>query len=228
MKIVILNIEFDFNTGCRLLKLQHDECPYPELEDLWDDIQPSTFAEIAQFANLEHRRVGIACLGLERLIEEVQPELVDTQTLTKTTSWVTPEGLKTFEFEDTYELYRVSGSYFSENLPSWQKMSDSFFVKCKDTSTDRIYLIWVDLKSVREANGLKTGWEMRGNITEGVNAIQAIAWTVQTDVPEGEIEKIIRQGDCVLIKPNNEFSKPLKSPRHLTEKEYLTLLTAES
>jgi hypothetical protein len=46
-------------------------------------------------------------------------------------------------------------------------------------------------------------------------------------VPQGKIAKIIRQGDCILIKPKGKY-EPLSTPRHLTEKEYKTLLVAES
>ena len=61
-----------------------------------------------------------------------------------------------------------------------------------------------------------------------VNAIQCIAWTIQTNIAEGNIEKIIRQGDCILIKPKNMRSVGLVNDRHLTEKEYKELLVAES
>jgi len=88
-KIVIDNVEFDFDNGCKLLKLKNgDECPFPQLEDFWNDIEPLTFKEIAQFENLEKRRIGINYLGLERLIESVKPRLVDAKTIKKTTSWV--------------------------------------------------------------------------------------------------------------------------------------------
>ena len=59
-----------------------------------------------------------------------------------------------------------------------------------------------------------------------LNAIQAIAWTIQTNIPEGGIEKIVRQGDCILIKPNT--TERFRGERHLTEKEYKELLVAES
>jgi hypothetical protein len=43
------------------------------------------------------------------------------------------------------------------------------------------------------------------------------------------IEKIIRQGDCILIKPKNIELVTDNSPvRHLTEEEYKYLLVAES
>ena len=82
-------------------------------------------------------------------------------------------------------------------------------------------MIWVDLQSVARTNGL--GWDWK---PEQVNAIQAIAWTMQTDISEGNIEKIVRQGDCILIKPKKLRGKD--NVRHLTEKEYKELLVAES
>ena len=57
--------------------------------------------------------------------------------------------------------------------------------------------------------------------------IMAIAWTITTNVPQGNIEDIIRQGDCILIAPKGDYV-PLGSARHLTEEEYKTLISAES
>lgn len=231
MKIVIHNTTFPFNEGCRLLKLQHKTCPYPQLEDFWDDIKPMTFAEIATLPNLEHRRVGVLCMGLERLAEEVQPTLINKETIRKTTTWVMQDGtIKTVEFDDTYELYRVDGKHFNTGTRgSWQEMRDCYFVKCKDTSTDRNYFIWIDLMEVYKTND-KSGrsWYSTSDMKEyekSVTAIQAIAWTIQTNLKKGNIEKLIRQGDCILIKPKG---KGTDNVRHLTEHEYRTLLVAES
>ena len=57
MKIIIENTKFDFDLGCRLLKLKHQDCPYEQLEDMWDSIEPLTFKEIAQMEKLEQRRL---------------------------------------------------------------------------------------------------------------------------------------------------------------------------
>ena len=148
MKIVIDNHAFPYDLGCRLLKLKHESCPFPQLEDIWNDIVPLTFKEIAKLENLEQRRVGVLCLGLERLIKEVKPKLIDKQTLNKSTMWVNEKGeLVEKKFNDTYELYEVDGEYFNKNVKnSWEKMQNSYFVKCKDTSTNREYLIWVNAK----------------------------------------------------------------------------------
>ena len=227
MKIVIENVKFDFDMGCKLLKLKYDECPSNMnglVSEIWDDIIPATFKEIAELDNLEARRVGILCLGLERLVKDVNPILVDKKTLKKTTTWVTENGnIETKKFNDTYELYSVSGDVFSKGIDSWRKMEDVYYIKCKDTSTDREYIIWVDINGVKRANGIST-WDKKA---KKVTAIDCIAWTIQTNVPEGKIEKIVRQGDCILIKPKGKYEN-LSFPRHITAEEYKTLLVAES
>ena len=224
-EIVIDNQKFDFNTGVRLLKLKHTECPFEQLSDFWDEIVPLTFKDIAQFENLEKRRIGINHLGLERLIESVKPTLVESKTLKMSTSRIDTNGeLVEHQYDDTYELYSVSKDYFNEGITGWNKMRDDvYYVKCKDTSTDREYLIWVDADSVNLTNG-GSRWDTSN---EHLNAINAIAWTIQVDVAKGDIDKIIRQGDCILVKPKPD-AEMLGSPRHLTGEEYLSLIVAES
>lgn len=230
MKIIIENVTFPYNEGCRLLKLKNgDECPFEELSDIWNDIQPLTFKDIAKFDNLEQRRVGVVCLGLEKLVKEVNPILINKKTLKKQTTWVNEGGeIVTKKFNDTYELYKVEGKYFSEGIKdSWRRAEDVYFVKCKDTSTDREYMIWVDVNDVYRVNNETDRWNFD---IKKVNAIQCIAWTIQTNIPKGNIEKIIRQGDCILIKPTDMrwVAKNVPNVRHLTEQEYKDLLVAES
>lgn len=229
MKIVIENTQFGFDEGCRLLKLKHENCPFPELEEFWGDIKPMGFKEIAQMENLEKRRVGIVCLGLERLVKEVNPRLVQSRTVDKQTTYIDREGrLVKQKFADTYALYEVAGATFGKNR--WGgTMNDTYFVKFKDTSTDREYMIWVDPRSVFETNRKEreTGSSWYRGIDQ-INPIECIAWTIQTNVPLGNIKEIVRQGDCVMVKPKDSTVGLMSSPRHLTEKEYLTLLKAES
>lgn len=224
MQIVIENQKFDYDIGCRILKLKYgNDCPLSELADIWDDIKPATFAEIAVLSNLEQRRVGINCMGIERLVAEINPTLIDEQKIKKTTTWVDDDGLLVNrQFEDTYELFEVDGEVFSKGLNHWQKMDNCYYVKCKDTSTDRDYLIWIDPISVYNT---KYGNRWDYDISK-INALDCISWTIQTNVEEDGIEKIIRQGDCILIKtkPDAKFG----NARHLTTNEYKTLLVAES
>lgn len=225
-EIVVDNIKFPFDTGVRLLKLKYgSDCIFGELEDFWDDIVPLTFKEIAQFENLEKRRVGINALGLEKLIQSVNPTLVDSKTIKKTTMWVDANGeLIEHEYDDTYELYKVSKDYFNEGLDDFRGMRDDvYYVKCKDTSTDREYLIWVDIRQVLMNND-KSTWDIKD---KDCCAIEAIAWTIQVDVEKGGIKKIVRQGDCIMVKPKKK-AKITSRPRHLTKDEYLSLIVAES
>lgn len=106
-------------------------------------------------------------------------------------------------------------------------MSDAYYVKCKDTSTDRKYLIWVDVNSVwnvkceNDKNLNRWQFDVRK-----IDAIDCIAWTIQTNIPQGNIEKIVRQGDCIMIKPKGKYDTI--GERHLSSAEYLNLLVAES
>lgn len=228
MKIVIENITFDFNIGCRLLKLKHESSPYEQLDDMWDDIVPMTFKEIAEMSNLEHRRIGILCLGLERIVKEVNPKLINSKTLEKTTTWIGADGKKVkHSFKDTYELYEVQGESFGNTKDNWRRMDNCYYVKFKDTSTDREYMIWVEPRSVFNTNKRENQWFSSDEIHK-INAIQCIAWTIQTNVPKGNIKEIVRQGDCVFVKPKDSSVQLLSTPRHLTETEYKNLLKFES
>lgn len=224
MNLVIDNLKFEFNLGCKILKCSGGDCPINGLEDIWEDIVPINFKEIAEIENTELRRIAFKRFGLERLISEVNPTLVDSQTISKTTTWINENGIEeTINFADRYELYKVDGHILFPNNKSWRN-EDVYYIKCKDTSTDREYLIWVNVNDVYRANNVGKGWISSSDVD--LNAINCIAWTIQTNVPIGNIETIIRQGDCILIKPTNE--ERLENLRHLSGAEYLELLHLES
>lgn len=226
MKIIINNVAFDYNIGCKLLKSKYKNEPFGNLDDIWEDIVPITFKEIAtEITNLEQRRVAIGCIGLEEIAREVNPTLVGSETISKQTTWVTPEGdLIQHKFEDTYELYKVSGADWSVGVETRWGANDVYFLKFKDTSTDREYMLWVDADSVARTNN-KERW-FSSSMREHIKPIQAIAWSFQTRVPIGSIDKIVRQGDCILIKTKGKVENG--EIRHLTEEEYRELLVAES
>lgn len=222
MQIVLNNVEFDYDFACRMLKAKGGEAPFEQLEDIWDDIKPITFKEIAKEKNMEKRRIAINHLGTEKLLEEVKGELVDKETLKKTTTWINSEGKEeTISYEDTYELYRVPRTTLMGET-SWG--DDFYYVKCKDTSTDREYIIWVVPQSVLRTNYEE--WIPKEQYSNKLKAVMSIAWTITTNIVEGGIEKIVRQGDCVMIKPKADYG--ISRERHLTEKEYRTLIVAES
>jgi hypothetical protein len=229
MEIVINNVPIEFNLACRILKTKGGDCPFDELQDFWEEIVPLNFKDIAQIPNLEQRRVALLFLGIERMIAEVKPELVSSKTISKQTTWVMESGeLVEHKFDDTYELYKVNGGYFNNGESNrWNAIGDAYYVRCKDTSTDREYLIWVDVNSVWnvkcENDKNLNRWEF--NISK-IDAIDCIAWTIQTNIPQGNIEKIVRQGDCIMIKPKGKYDTI--GERHLSSAEYLNLLVAES
>lgn len=229
MEIIIENISFPYDIGCRVIKAKYTDCPFEELAEIWEDIKPVEFKEIAQkLPNLEQRRIAINCLGIDKLVKEIEPVLLDSRRIEKTTAWVKDDGtLETREFVDTYELYQVDSIALGLNNPRSSTQANYFhYIRCKDTSTDREYLLWVDASSVyRENSGDRWG-SSSTNWGERINAIQAIAWTIQTDIEQGSIEKIIRQGDCILIKEKPKAKRC--TTRHLTEQEYRELLVAES
>jgi hypothetical protein len=225
MKIIIENNVIPYDLGCKLLKLKGGNSPFEELSDIWDNIIPLTFSEIAQIENIEHRRMAINYFGMDKLIKEVKPKLINQKTLKKKSTWINKNGIEeTINFIDTYELYEVSGEkLFAGAKNNWNTRTESvYYVKCKDTSTDREYLIWVDIWSVMKTNG-KSTWNTK---IENVSPIECIAWTITTNVAEGNIEKIVRQGDCIMIKPKEMVFEDRE--RHLTEKEYKQLLVLES
>ena len=148
MKIIIENTRFDYNIGCRLLKTKYRNVPFKGLEDIWEDIVPITFKEITkELENIEQRRIAIGCLGLENIYKEVNPKLVSSKTISKETFWVGENGeLIKNNFEDTYELYEVKGNVWGEGSDfGWRKPEDVYFVKCKDTSTDREFIVLTTL-----------------------------------------------------------------------------------
>jgi hypothetical protein len=233
MQIVIDNTNFTYDIGCRVLKLKYETAPFSSLEDIWEDIVPITFKEIAtEISNIEQRRIAINYLGLERLQKEVEPTLVQEKELEKETMWVNQKGeLVMRKFTDVYKLYKVDGTKWGNGVSGWggRMYDDVFYVKCKDTSTDREYFIWIDPVSVAITNNNGMVNSRRLDIVEiqnHINPIQCIAWTIQTNVKEGDIDYIVRQGDCILIKTKPNYKKG--EIRHLTEREYCELLRFES
>ena len=209
-KIVIDGIEFPADLGIRVWKMKGLQ---PIAGTDWGSVKPLSFAEVAALPNMTHRQV---IMRYSEINKAEYGALVSKVILDKTTTWVDRDGsLKTHEFKDTYELFRLLDE--DKQVMGLFSGSDLGFVAFKDTSTDREYLIWVDMQSVKSVNG-----------TDDIDAIHAIAWTIQTDVPHGMIEEIVRQGDCVLVKPVPEFNESDAIPRHITKAEYVGLLRIES
>jgi len=221
MKIIIDNRSFEYKEGIKVLKLKYKECPFKELNDIWNDIKPMTFREILEMKNIECRRIAFFYLGNEKFLKETQPELVKKQTIKKSTTFCENGKFVEHIFEDTYELYMIS----AKNI---NMRNDVFYIQCKDTSTDRVYKILVDIRSVYTTNYNRFIFPNLEQLKEKVTPIDCIAWTFMTDIPENEIDYFIRQGDCLFIKVKNNNYNKLSNKRHLKGKEYLEKLKYES
>ena len=246
MKIIIDNVPFEFDLACKVLKLKGGNSPFEELNSFWNEIVPIDFAEISLLPNLEQRRIAIKYLGIDDIVSQVNPQLISEETISKETTWINEAGFEeTIKFDDTYRLFSVNENVLlkgkNEEVNEWNK-AKQYFVKFKDTSTDREYMIWVDIASVYNTNHNKqlNRWNVELIMQEGnITAIDCIAWTIKTTLPTGNIETIIRQGDCVLLKPKSaksfkalvdsgvEVNEKIEE-RHLTSKEYRELLKFES
>jgi len=247
MKIIIQNQEFNYDLGCALLKAKYKDTPFQGLEDIWDDIVPATFKQIiadATISNVEQRRVALNCIGTENFLKEVNAELLDTDSIDKTTTWINSDGvLETKEFVDTYELHKVPAESWTSGVDSKRRSGDVdlYFIKFKDTSTDREYILWIEPRSVASINDHWIGWNDSFEDlvkSKKISAIDCVAWTIQTTVPKGMIKEIIRQGDCILVKPTEEYKHIVDNGqfmasvppvwRSITGKEYRQYLLAES
>lgn len=233
VQIVVDNRIMDYNTGIKILKLKYrDNSPFPETQDLWDEVPLMDFKDISALENIEDRRIALQYCPLSELLKTVKHTLISKKTLKKTTTWKNIDGeTETLEYEDTYELYSVSSKDLGVN--SWRDAPDRYFVRFWCTSTHREYIVWVNAASIYN---IKRGYDPDAwvnlvslDVAQHIDAIDAVAWTMTTVIPQGQIEKIYRQGDCIFIKPTEEYS-PAINPhtRHLTKEEYLTLMENES
>src|SRR5690606_8752688 len=102
-----------------------DVIKHPALEELfdftaeiWDNITPISVQEALQEANLERRRVMFDCIGVVKLFQSLEPELLDKQTISKTrTRWNARNEPYEYHYEDTYELYRLDGKKLFDQQP---------------------------------------------------------------------------------------------------------------
>lgn len=242
VRVVINGFSFPGETGLRILKLRNETCPFPEWQEAWEVLASLTFREITErIKDIERRRIAISFLGMERMMAQVESKKISEETIEKLTTWVDTNGqLEEHRYSDTYSLHRVSWKTLYGNLSgetlrrlnqNQLQTMNQHFVKCNCTSTGNDYLIWVDLRQVYQTNHPEEDHEKLQRISlrrieKMVDPIEAIAWTFETQLAKGSIEAIIRQGDCILMRPS--IDPILKQKRHLTGEEYRTLLRSES
>jgi len=202
-----------------------DVITHPNLKELgsfmegnWENIIPITVQEAFQEQNMERRRVMFDCIGVARLFQKLEPELLDRQTIgKKRTRWNEHNEPYEHDFQDSYELYRISGQKLFV-FETFQRKPDAVYaVRCWCTTTGREYWIYVP----EEIATGKTRWS---SAEEKPDAIRAIAWTIRLDLSHPK--RIYRQGD-IIIAEETEDSKTV-APYHLTKEQYLELMFSES
>ena len=203
---------------------------YEFVTEMWDDIQPVTVQEAFSQKNAEMRRVYFECIGVVKLFQELNPELVDKQILNKKRAkWDDQNVEDTFEFEDVYELYRIPSNKLFKGVADGGGRFDNdksfvYAVRCWCTSTNREYWLYVNDRIVMhedEEEAASRAWQYE---PKRLDAIKAIAWTIRIGITFPE--KIYRQGDVIIAKASADSTVvPLY---HINKKQYLELMYSES
>lgn len=189
------------------------------VQEEWETIQPVTVSEALQEPNLERRRVMFDCIGVARLFSQLEPLLLDKQTIHKVRKrWNERNEPYERQFEDTYELYQLDGAkLFPLRDERTQHVEDVYAVRCCCTTTAREYWIYVP----EDIAINKAWWQSREMEPD---AIRAIAWTIRIDIRHPK--RIYRQGDIVIVE-ESERSKVV-APYHLSKEQYLELMYSET
>jgi len=188
------------------------------------DLKAITLKECIALENEEQKAIAFRGFTPEEIVVGLNLEIIGEETVMKKHKrWtVTEDGIseEEVEFPDTYTLYKHTIS-----TPS----GDSVFgiIKCKDTSTDRMYFLYVDITTKKGSNN-----ETLEFMTD---PIAAIASNIKMLVPHESIEidevyeYIQRQGDVNLGILKEEYKgHPLKVSKGLTREQYLTMIVSES
>jgi len=160
------------------------------------DTKPFTVAEAITNENAEIRLLMLSCFEAENIIKELDSELLDEQTIIKTQSNTSilgsegnyrttlPKNFKSDQivvgkksFEDMYGLYRVPAS------PKTY-INDQFYVKMKDTTSDKSYYLWIDPAQVNE------------DTPDAIDAIASTVFTLDTKTFE---ERRLTKEEYLLI-----------------------------
>ncbi len=193
---------------------------FETVEKEWDSIKDITASEAFALDNIEQRRTYFDILGVEKLMEELKPTLVDSETIVRENTVYDNDGNSKVEtLTDTYELYKIDKSLLFKdlNMKDWSAKrhdNDCYAVKCKDASTDRTYWIYVP-----------------ESIGEKGSAIEAIAWTYT--VPNNtNISAIHRQGEVIISEHSKNTEdvmfKSWTTVSHIEREHYMNLVKSQS
>lgn len=196
------------------------------VQECWNKIQPVTVEDALKVQNTEERRTYFDAIGIEKLFKQLNPTLLDKQTVKKSrTRWNEEFEEYKHEFEDVYELYEIEGKKLFDKDRWGNEPNPVYAVRCWCTTTNREYWLYVP----REA-ALGSRWWSSDPEDNKPDAVRAIAWTVRIDVNEKDVEKIYRQGDIIVAKMKNrtKITERTFTPYHLSKEQYLNLMYSET
>lgn len=154
------DVDYDELFG-KYLSLETDEGIYNEAvekcKNLWDVCPPFTPSEVLKTYsdNAEKRMLLLSFFEPEEVVNDLESELIDIQTINKIQKKTTiegfdnhskielkdvrPENIGTIEhvYDDTYELHKVSKEILGTD-------DDVYYVKCKDASHEKYYYLFVE------------------------------------------------------------------------------------
>lgn len=189
------------------------------VREVWDETPAITVTQAFGTKNIEHRRLIFNVIGPENLMATLKPELLDTKTIVRENLVYNNDGdCATEVLTDTYELYKIDEDRLFADTTETRRFSrqnnNCYAVKCKDSSTDREYWIYVTDEAAKNND-----------------ALEAIAWTYQLHTPV-YTNSIYRQGEVIIAKhdgvPNEKTRSIWSTMYHMDKEDYLTKIKAQS
>jgi len=177
---------------------------------VWSEVKPIEILEAFQQNNTEKRRLYFDIIGVDKIFEHVDPELIDMKEVVLNNRRWDASGNEYLQTGiDRYTLYKINGdTLFGSTISEWQRKNSSVYaVKCTCTSTGRNYWLYVP----RE-------------VGEKESALDAIAWTCRIGITNPKA--IYRQGDIFIVAANPD-SEPC-TPYHLDYATYSSLIQSQT
>ena len=177
---------------------------------VWNKIEPVTVNEAFEQVNTEERRLYFDAIGISKIFESLNPELINEVSLALNNQRWDKDGKPYLQTGiDKYSLYKINGQrLFGDVANTWQVSRSSVYaVRCACTTTNREYWLYVSPQ-----------------VGEKGSAIGAIAWTCRIGITNPKA--IYRQGDIFVIEANVD-SKECQ-PYHLDSDTYLKLIISQT
>ncbi len=127
-------------------------------------VPPLTTAEALCLKNAEQRMIALQCFSVDELVTNLQAQLLDSQTITKTqVRWDAHLRPYTHTYDDTYELYKIDADTLGLERQSWYEPA-IYFVKCQCASSERMYYLYVSEQIAKQQDAIAAiAWTMRFN-----------------------------------------------------------------